>query len=89
MKNAITAREAQDKMAETMREPITLGKAESVLFVVTGNAARYSAFFGSHHGGGDTIGAALDSIKDSRSQEVAELKAKAAVLGLVVTEAAK
>jgi len=89
MKTKTPAQYAQDKMAEMMREPITLGKADSVLFVITGNTARYSAFFGSHHGSGDTIGAALNSIKDSRSQEVAELKAKAAVLGMVVMGAAE
>jgi len=89
MRNTVTAQEAQFRMTAHMREAITLGKAESVLFVITGSTARYSAFFGSHHGSGDTIGAALDSIKDSRSQEVAELKAKAAVLGLVVMGAAE
>ena len=76
-------------MAEAMQEPITLGEADCVLFVVTGNTSRYSVFFGSYHGSGDTMQAAFNSIKDSRSKEVAELKTKAAVLGLVVTEAAE
>ena len=89
MTNTITAQEAQDKMAETMREALASGKADTILFCITPNTARYSAFCGKIFGGGETIDEAISFIRDSRLEAIAELKRNAAVLGMVVTEAAE